>query len=200
MGSFEKARALGADGIEFDVHFSKDLVPVVHHDVSLQRIFGHPGVLESMTLKEIKAVTPGVPTLEEVLALKGLHFMIELKVPMTPAQVIAFTRALEGKTPREDYHLLAIRPELVREHSQTPGAAWMLVGELDLRSRIALSAERGYAGVAGHYLGMSRANVEKLHERGQQAGVGFVPGKNLYNREWSRGVDFVFTNLTSRLF
>ena len=36
--AFERALDLGADGAEFDVQLSKDGVPVVFHDESLQRI------------------------------------------------------------------------------------------------------------------------------------------------------------------
>ncbi|MCE7998359.1 MAG: hypothetical protein HEP70_05830 [Rhodobiaceae bacterium] len=36
MGAFERAIADGADGIELDVHLSKDGVPVVHHDEALK--------------------------------------------------------------------------------------------------------------------------------------------------------------------
>ncbi|CAJ1411787.1 unnamed protein product [Effrenium voratum] len=36
MGAFERAIADGAEGIELDVHLSKDGVPVVHHDEALK--------------------------------------------------------------------------------------------------------------------------------------------------------------------
>lgn len=36
MGAFERAIAGGAEGIELDVHLSKDGVPVVHHDEALK--------------------------------------------------------------------------------------------------------------------------------------------------------------------
>lgn len=200
MRSFEKARGLGAFGIEFDVHFTKDGVPVVHHDCALDRIFKHPGVLEHMTLKEIRSVTKDLPTLEDVLALSGLHFMIEIKVPMDSARVAALGECLEQRVPTQDYHLLSIQPALVRESSKLPREAWMLVGELNLRPLVDLSLDRGYAGVAGHYLGMTNKLIARLHDKNQKAGAGFVPDKNLFNREWSRGVDFVFTNSTYRLF
>lgn len=200
LAAFKKAQVLGADGIEFDVHFSRDGVPVVHHDESLARIFKHPGVLKNMTISELKSVTEKIPALREVLALKGLHFMIEIKVPMSPAQVDRLVNDLKGLEPVRDYHLLAINPMLVRIHPQLPSKAWLLVGELNLKSKISLSIEKGFAGVAGHYLGMSNKNLALLHQYGQKAGAGFIPNKNLFHREWARGIDFVFTNSTYRLF
>ena len=40
MAAFEAAIAAGADGIEFDVHLSRDGVPVIIHDETLQRTHG----------------------------------------------------------------------------------------------------------------------------------------------------------------
>ncbi len=200
MRSFTKARELGAYGIEFDVHFTADLVPVVHHDPKLERMFKHPGVLKSMTLKNIRSVTPDVPTLDEVLALKGLHFMIEIKVEMDDAKLAALNSCLEKFEPLRDYHLLTVKPAIVREGRKTPAAAWILVGQLNLSPLVKLSLAKGYGGVAGHYLGLSEAHIAQLHEQKQIAGVGFTPTKNLFNRERARGIDFVFTNSTCRLF
>ncbi len=200
LPAFEKAQALGADGIEFDVHFTRDGVPVVHHDETLTRIFKHPGVLKSMTMQELKSVTGKIPILMDVLALKGLHFMIEIKVPMSMAQIDRLVTDLKGLNPVSDYHLLVIDPSLVRVHPQLPSFAWLLVGELNLKSKISLSIEKGYAGVAGHYLGLSAKSIGLLHKQGQKAGAGFIPNKNLLHREWARGTDFVFTNSTYHLF
>ena len=80
-----------------------------------------------------------------------------------------------------------------------PEAAWMLVGELNLNPLIALSLDRGYCGVAGHYLGMTKQCVDRLHGKSQKSGVGFTPTRNLLNREHGRGIDWVFTNHLSNL-
>jgi len=54
--------------------------------------------------------------------------------------------------------------------------------------------ERGLGGMAGHYLFMTNSLITQLHERGPKAGSGFLPTRNLFNREWARAVDWVFTN------
>lgn len=200
LPAFLKAREKGAWGIEFDVHFTKDLVPVIQHDEDLLRIFKHPGRIRQMTFQEVRAACPAVPRLSEVLALDGLHFMIEIKTMMSNEQARVFREALGPKSPRLDYHLLTIDPALVRVGEKMPANAWILVGELRLAPLVELSLARGYGGVAGHYLGMTKALIGRLHQNGQTAGVGFVPTKNQLNREWSRGADFVYTNSISRLF
>lgn len=93
MEAFRLANEMHADGIELDVHLSKDGVIVVGHDENVKRVTG--GVnkrLYDMTVEEMKQldVSNGIegfkdtriPTLREVLEfLKGneLYLNIELK-------------------------------------------------------------------------------------------------------------------------
>lgn len=70
----------GADGIELDVHVSKDGQLIVMHDETVNRTTNGKGFIKDLTLKELKALDAGswkhtqfkgiqVPTLEEVLVL-----------------------------------------------------------------------------------------------------------------------------------
>ncbi|MDQ0190308.1 glycerophosphodiester phosphodiesterase [Alicyclobacillus cycloheptanicus] len=76
--SFQQAIALGVDGIELDVHLTKDGALVVIHDETVDRTTDGTGPVGRMTLAEVKRLhvlgpqgqqVPGarVPTLEEVL-------------------------------------------------------------------------------------------------------------------------------------
>ena len=199
LAAFVKARDLGMWGIEFDIHFTRDHVPVVNHDPDLFRLHERQGVIAALSSNEIKKLAPAVPTLKEVLALKGLHFFIEIKTQLTPQQVEVLARLLDGLEPVEHYHLLALEPNLVREHAKLPKRAWMLVGQLQLKQLIKFSTDRELGGVAGHYLGMNWVALHRLKTHGQKAGVGFIPNRNLLNREWARGADFVFTNSAEAL-
>ncbi|HLV08691.1 MAG TPA: glycerophosphodiester phosphodiesterase [Halanaerobiales bacterium] len=52
--SFKKAIAEGADGIEFDVHLTKDGQPVVIHDEKINRTSDGKGMIKDLTLDELK--------------------------------------------------------------------------------------------------------------------------------------------------
>lgn len=71
MAAFRAAISLGAQGIETDVHLSKDHVPVIFHDESLKRMTGYMGELKDLTLSELKKLrlnsTEQIPTLAEFL-------------------------------------------------------------------------------------------------------------------------------------
>ncbi|OLS36688.1 hypothetical protein BTR22_11745 [Alkalihalophilus pseudofirmus] len=93
MSAFEAAHLYGADGIEFDVQLSKDLVPVVIHDATLERTTNGLGKVSSYTVEQLKSLSAGewfgprfkneaIPTLEEVLIWasgSGMKLNIELK-------------------------------------------------------------------------------------------------------------------------
>ena len=73
--------------LEFDVHLTKDNELVVIHDEDLKRLTGKDGVVEHLTLKELKenyALLDGqkIPTLIEVLDLvnEKVPCLVELKV------------------------------------------------------------------------------------------------------------------------
>jgi glycerophosphoryl diester phosphodiesterase len=95
--SFAEARDVGCGFIEFDIHLSKDGIPVVHHDIDITaklakdahgNVVRTPVCLNDLTLQEIKSYDVGsillsnfpeqkalpgptrIPTLEEVMQWK----------------------------------------------------------------------------------------------------------------------------------
>ncbi len=73
LKAFERAIELGADYVEFDVHFTKDKEIVIIHDENTFRTTGHKGLIKDMTLKEIKRLQceegEQIPTLQELIDL-----------------------------------------------------------------------------------------------------------------------------------
>lgn len=97
LPAFELAIAAGADGIEFDVQFSRDGHLVVIHDETLPRTTDGTGWVKDHTLAQLQALDASngnqgyagarIPTLAEVLALlepSGLRANIELKNSEVP--------------------------------------------------------------------------------------------------------------------
>jgi glycerophosphoryl diester phosphodiesterase len=57
--AFDNGLALGADGLELDVHLSRDGVVVVHHDATLDRTTDAHGALAEKTADELARVDAG---------------------------------------------------------------------------------------------------------------------------------------------
>ena len=92
MKAFARAISQGADGIELDVMRSKDQAIVVTHDESCQRVTGKPGMVQQMTLSQLRQLDFAayhedqekqlIPLLDDVLDLlkpTNLKLNIELK-------------------------------------------------------------------------------------------------------------------------
>ncbi|MBQ1892757.1 MAG: glycerophosphodiester phosphodiesterase [Clostridia bacterium] len=91
MPSFELALEQGADGVELDVHFSKDGELVVMHDERVDRTTDGKGFIKDFTLAELKALDASngmegfrgvtVPTLSEVYDLfAGTEKLINVEI------------------------------------------------------------------------------------------------------------------------
>lgn len=97
LPAFEMALEQGADGIELDVHLSRDDAVVVIHDETLERTTDGTGWVADRSLDDLKAMDASfgregfagtrIPTLDEVLALvadAGVAVNIELKNDRMP--------------------------------------------------------------------------------------------------------------------
>lgn len=89
MSAFRLALDAGADGIETDVHLTKDDELVLIHDETLERTTDGSGLVSSYTLDELRRFNAGVrssqqeviPTLQELLELvRGESIRLNLEV------------------------------------------------------------------------------------------------------------------------
>lgn len=80
LDSLRSALRLGADAVEVDVRLTRDGVPVLLHDDTLNRLWEHDRPLRALTAAEVREVTGGrVPTLAEALAATdGSRVMLDL--------------------------------------------------------------------------------------------------------------------------
>ncbi|TVR19090.1 MAG: glycerophosphodiester phosphodiesterase [Anaerolineaceae bacterium] len=89
--AFERAYEMGAEGIEFDVHRSKDGHLVCVHDFTVDSSTDGTGRVKEMTLAEIKSLDAGswkdeafvgvrVPTLSEVFEAVGDKLLLNVEI------------------------------------------------------------------------------------------------------------------------
>lgn len=80
MAAFAAAIEAGADGIEFDVRLSRDGVPVIIHDDTLQRTHGLRRRVVDLTVDELRSVSvPSLRDLFELMAQNELLLCLEIK-------------------------------------------------------------------------------------------------------------------------
>jgi len=91
MAAFSAAAECGADGLELDIHLSRDGVPVVIHDETLERTTDGQGQVRIKTWQQLQALDAGlwfsrefsgesIPALEDVLKTFGGQVLLNLEI------------------------------------------------------------------------------------------------------------------------
>ena len=131
LAAFHRALALKADGIELDVHLTRDGVPVAFHDAHLSRLTGVRGRITAKSWPELKGLrvlgTEPIPRLVDVLRLTGGRALvqIELKAGIPVPPVI---RAIKAARAMEWVIFASFAPGLLREARRlAPGVPRMLI-------------------------------------------------------------------------
>ena len=199
LAAFDAAADAGVWGLEMDVRWTLDRIPVIFHDADTRRLFGPAARIDAMTTDEVGRRFPAIPTLAEVVARYGgrQHLMIEIKTGAggsSPQPFPCLTDILAPLTPGRDYHLMSLEPALFDSLCDLPRYAFLPIARLRMDRFSRLAAIHGWGGVTGHYLTATRGVLRRHHRLGQRVGTGFADAKACLFREAARGVDWVFTN------
>ncbi len=130
LRSFVRAHREGLDGIELDLHLSKDGALVVMHDETVDRTTDGTGAIKDFTLAELRQLDAGqgepVPVFEEVLdAVPELPVQAEIK-DVAAARVLA--EVLRERALLERVSVLSFHDEALWEVRQLlPEARTVLV-------------------------------------------------------------------------
>lgn len=211
MPAFQIAADLRIDGVEFDVQRTRDGQLIVFHDENVKRVTGVEGMVEAMTLDEIKALDAGssfgaefagerIPTLREVLDFlrqTDLLLFIELKDPWRyagmEASIIALLREfdlVERTQIRSFYHAA-----LHLIHALDPEIA---VSELWL-DRLPTDDEVIYKTIDAYHRLYTAENIAQIHRRGQKATAWTVDDLDEAQRLMAAGIDGLATDYPDRL-
>lgn len=218
LAGFDKAAALGARWVEFDVMLSADGVPLVHHDHGLARTGGRPEKVAELPWAELSQVDVGasfdpafagerLPSLEQAVArlgALGLGANVEIK----PAP------GLEAETARAALAVLAARwpahlpPPLISSFAPAALAAAAEAAPALPRGYLAERLEEGWAeaaaglGCASVHLGwkgLDAAAAATVKAAGYALAVWTVndPAVALRCRGW--GADAIITDVPDRI-
>ncbi|MCC3770924.1 glycerophosphodiester phosphodiesterase [Streptomyces sp. UNOC14_S4] len=101
LPSISSALRAGAGAVEVDVRLTRDGVPVLLHDATLERLWGQPRALGTLSADELRELTGGgVPTLREALAMlpasDGQRLFIDLPDPAAAEAAVAEVHASDA--------------------------------------------------------------------------------------------------------
>lgn len=202
--AFDAVRGSGVFGLEFDVRWTRDRVPMVFHDADFYRLYGSRQHLGELTREELRTAFPQVPTLHDVVRryCGEFHLMVELKHEPYPEPDLQNRRLAEALAPALESgrcHVMSLVPAMFSRLPALPPSRTFGIARLnaDAISREVLAAGRG--GFACHYVALHERHVRAHRAAGQWVGSGFPVSRELLYREAARGIDLVFTNQALQL-
>jgi glycerophosphoryl diester phosphodiesterase len=197
--AFDRVYDAGVWGIELDIRWTKDLIPVVFHDADLRRVFRSDIRIDRITMTELNMHCRLIPALSEVIQRYGkkMHLMVELKKE-TYADPVHQANQLKDLfrhlTPRDDFHFISLHPEMFMLIDFVPSSTFIPSARLNVKKLSGLALENNFSGIAGHYILLTDTLLKKHHLQKQSVGTGYVHSRNCLFRELNRGVEWIFTN------
>lgn len=216
LEAFELAAKQGADGVELDVHLTKDDVLVVAHDETIDRCSDGQGLICEKTLRELKGYrynktfpeykTATIPTLQEVLELlkpTGLHVNIELKNSYIDyAGLEAKTIDLAAKTGMLDRVIFSSfnHFSLRRVKAMDPALYCGLLYEATLYTPWAYAVMLGMDAIHPHFseILFTREECRMAHRAGVEINPWTVNAEGDIRACLAAGADRVITNYPDR--
>ncbi|MEU9301184.1 glycerophosphodiester phosphodiesterase [Streptomyces sp. NPDC048269] len=200
LPSIRSALARGADAVEIDVRLTRDGVPVLLHDETLQRLWGHDVRLDAVTAPQLKELTQGgVPTLRDALMAAGAgRLMLDLPGASYEAVRTVVDQVRECGA-RERTYYCAGPNTMLSVRAADPGAEIALTWTtLSPPRRVLLDA------VAPRWLNyrfglVSRELTDALHRDGLLVSAWTADTKRTMRRLLEAGVDSITTNRVDAL-
>ena len=218
LAAFREAIEIGVDGVECDVHGTKDGHLVVIHDNTLARTTDMSGSIENMTLDEVNKADAGswfdprfagerIPTLREVLELaKGKAItVIEIKPENITDKVI---REIERASTVDDVIVQSFHANVVKEAQElNPNIprALLIGGKKAVKKPSAImkliqnTAEVGAGALNLSSKVITSSLVEESRRRGISVWAWTVDDEEEMRRLAAIGVDAITSNYPKRL-
>ena len=206
LEAFVAASALGADGVELDVHRTADGGLVVHHDASAPGL----GVLAERTRAEIRAARPEIPTLDEALeACAGMLVNIEVKnlpgdADYDPDEAVAagVVELLTRRGLRDDVLVSSFNlgsVDRVRELDTSLPTGFLVLVGMDPVDGVDLAHSHGHGAahpdVRALARGAAAATISRAHDLGMTVNVWTVNDEEEMRRLAAAGADALITDV-----
>jgi glycerophosphoryl diester phosphodiesterase len=201
--AIRKGIALGVDFVEIDVRCTADGALMALHDSSVNRTTNGKGLIEHLSLRDVKALDAGygerIPTLDEVLEVVGgkAGLMLELKVNGMAQKAVEAVQNAAFKEPVIYASFLHEELEIVR--SVDAGASIMaLFGRLG-SAPVTRAIKYRPSHVGLRHDTATRGLVEAFHGEGMLVYVYTADRVWEIKRALSAGVDGIISNVPERV-
>ncbi|MFD7701031.1 glycerophosphodiester phosphodiesterase [Streptomyces caelestis] len=196
LASLRSALRRGADAVEIDVRLTRDGVPVLLHDDTLKRLWGHDRPLRSLSWEEVRGVTDGgVPTLSDALAATdGGRVMIDLPGAPDVRAVRRIVDAVRERGARDRVLYCAGAPAMLAVRAADPAAEIALTRTTLAPARAGLLEAIRPRWLNYRFGLVDRALADRVHHAGHLLSVWTPDTRRSMRRLLALGVDSITTN------
>ncbi|MFD4220403.1 glycerophosphodiester phosphodiesterase [Streptomyces griseus] len=195
LPSIRSALERGADAVEIDVRVTRDGVPVLLHDATLERLWGHDRRLERIDHAELEELTGGgVPTLREALLAVGAHRVMVDLPGSTDASVKKIVGTVRECGAGERVYYCASADAMLRVRAADPSAEIALTWTTLAPPRPELLAAVKPRWLNYRFGLVSRELTDRAHRDGLLVSAWTADTKRTMRRLIERGVDSITTN------
>ncbi|MFD7549228.1 glycerophosphodiester phosphodiesterase [Streptomyces sp. NPDC059578] len=200
LPSLRSALALGADAVEIDVRLTRDGVPVLLHDATLTRLWGHDRPLDGLRAEELRELTAGgVPTLVDALAATdGVRVMVDLP-GASPAAARRIMGVIRDCGAADRVYYCAGARTMLAVRAADPAAEIALTWTTLAPPRPALLDAVRPRWLNYRFGLVDRALAERVHEGGHLLSVWTPDTRRSMRRLLAAGVDSITTNRVATL-
>lgn len=201
LDSLRSALRLGADAVEIDVRLTKDGVPVLLHDETLDRLWEHDRPLRSLSADEVRGLTDGgVPTLAEALAAtEGSRVMIDLPGRPDARAVRRIVEAARASGAGDRVYYTGDAPSMLAVRAADAGAEIALTRTTSAPTRAGLLDAVRPRWLNYRFSLVDRALAERVHGAGYLLSVWTPDTRRSMRRLIEAGVDSITTNRVNTL-
>ena len=212
--AFREALALGVEAVEFDVHLSRDRVPIIIHDATVDRTSDGSGRVDRLTLAEIRTLDAGswfdsafsgerFLTLQEALELLGGQVRLNVHVKATDQdrqEVVSLTAGLLEERRLLGSAYLASDEDSIRLAAQvTPELSTCNLSTKPKETYVDRSASVGCRILQPGNAQVDEAFVSDAHGAGMEVNPFYADDEAEMRRLAAFGVDGILTNRPDRL-
>jgi glycerophosphoryl diester phosphodiesterase len=208
LASMRRALELNLDGFEFDIQLSKDNIPVVIHDDTLERTTNGKGLVSNHTLEELQRLDAGsgekIPSLIDVIKLidNKCRLFIELKAENSEkpvAEIISYAVKNLGWD-YEHFYVCSFNHNQIKfikdliPHVKTCA---LLVGIPVSLAQIAVEAGAWSLNPAIDHV--TKEFIDDAHRRGLKVLAWTADRQEQIDRAHALGIDGLFSNFPDKL-
>lgn len=198
IASFQKAIELGVDMIELDVRLSKDGIPMVIHDETIDRTTHHSGFVNQFSTEFLQSI--GIPSFKDVFDLVENRCAINIEIKVFEASKPVLEVLKNTKFPQEKIIISSFNWDVLNVcHSEGENIPLGVLTELSIEEALTFAKKINAYSINPYFKLLNHENVKDIHQNGFKVFPWTVNNSDDITFVKSLNVDGIISDFPDRL-